>query len=146
MANKEVPYCGPIPNIGTFLPRSFGYYLPVISTIPGDEEIEGLRITSIQARRVGKTYILFHQNGDLFHAGPHGALAPSAPQEAKNNQFCPFHEKFHTVVLKGVRNISGTLQIPPMDFFASRLIWSISPLLMRSPRCRWMRSCARGWR
>ena len=29
--------------------------------------------------------------------------------EAINTSFCPAHEKFHTVVFKGVRNISDTI-------------------------------------
>ena len=33
-------------------------------------------------------------------------------QEAKKSSFCPSHEKFHTFVFKGVRNISDTLQNP----------------------------------
>ena len=30
-------------------------------------------------------------------------------QEEENTSFCPAHGQFHTVVLKGLRNISGTL-------------------------------------
>ena len=33
----------------------------------------------------------------------------AAGREAKSTLFCPSHEKFHTVVFKGVRNISDTL-------------------------------------
>ena len=37
------------------------------------------------------------------------ALADAAKvQEARNTLFCPSQEKFHTVVLQGVRNISDT--------------------------------------
>ena len=35
-------------------------------------------------------------------------------QEAKSTLFCPPHEKIHAVVLQGNRNISDTLENPPM--------------------------------
>ena len=31
---------------------------------------------------------------------------PQVAEEARNTPFCPSQEKFHTVVLRGVRNIS----------------------------------------
>ena len=34
-----------------------------------------------------------------------GELGTGVGQEARNTLFCPFQEKFHTVVLRGVRNI-----------------------------------------
>ena len=36
-------------------------------------------------------------------------IKEDAAQEARNTLFCPSQEKFHTVVLKGVSNISDTL-------------------------------------
>jgi hypothetical protein len=44
--------------------------------------------------------------------------APDAKtlQEVQNTLFRPLQEKFHTVVLDGVRNIPGTLSNPPMKF------------------------------
>ena len=37
-------------------------------------------------------------------------------EEASNTPFCPSQEKFRTVVLRGVRNISAPPQNPPMKF------------------------------
>jgi hypothetical protein len=37
-------------------------------------------------------------------------------QEVQHTLLCPLQEEFHTVVLKGVRNISDTLENPPMKF------------------------------
>ena len=38
--------------------------------------------------------------------------AGRALEEARNTPFCPSQGKFHTVVLRGVRNISETRKIP----------------------------------
>ena len=43
-------------------------------------------------------------------------------QEARNTLFCRSREKLHNVVLKGVRNISDTLQNPAMKFPLQRHI------------------------
>ena len=37
-------------------------------------------------------------------------------EEARNTPFCPSQEKFHTVVLRGVRNSAEAPQNPPMIF------------------------------
>ena len=42
------------------------------------------------------------------------AAAGLQAQEARNAPFCLSREKFHAVVSKGVRNISDTLQNPPI--------------------------------
>ena len=42
--SKQVPGFGSLQSLGTFLFKSFGN-LPVISTIPGDDEKHGMRIT-----------------------------------------------------------------------------------------------------
>ena len=42
--------------------------------------------------------------------------AGGAAQEARNIGFFPSEEKFHAVVLKGVRKFSDALQNPPMKF------------------------------
>ena len=45
---------------------------------------------------------------------PAASGAAGAAQEVRNFLFCPSQEKFHTVVLKGVRNISDALENRPM--------------------------------
>ena len=50
-------------------------------------------------------------------------LETVATQEMKHTTFRPPHEKFHTVVVKGLRNISGTLQDPPVKFLVKHWIW-----------------------
>ena len=46
----------------------------------------------------------------LFSAGANG----NVHQEFRNTIFCPSREKFHTVILEGARNVSDTLENPPI--------------------------------
>ena len=48
-------------------------------------------------------------------------------REVKNTQLCSSNENFHTVVLKDIRNISGTLDNPPMKFLVQHCIVYFSP-------------------
>ena len=69
-------------------------------------------------------------------------------QEVKNTRFCPSSEKFHTVVLKGGRNIYDALENLPVKFLVKISSLSIFHLLRfarrRGGRCRcWQRPRAR---
>jgi hypothetical protein len=55
------------------------------------------------------------------HAGHGRGCGPDVGEaeidkETRNTPFCPSHEKLHTVVLPGLRNISEAPQNPPMKF------------------------------
>ena len=60
--------------------------------------------------------------GDLINYDP--------VREADNTPFCPSQEKFHTVFLQGVRNISDTLKNPTMRFPPERYILPTFRLLI----------------
>ena len=73
--------------------------------------------------------------------GPRGR----ALQEVQSTLFCPSQEKFHTVVLDGVRNILGSLQNHPAFklpreasrlFSPSRHALGVPPLLLEALRLR----------
>ena len=46
-------------------------------------------------------------------------------KEAINTPFRPLQEKFHTFVLRGLRNISEAPQNPPMNFLLPIYVWPI---------------------
>ena len=56
-ASKEVPGCGYILHIGTFLLKSFGC-LPVISTIPGNEKCHDMSTARCDVKRIRKTHLV----------------------------------------------------------------------------------------
>ena len=64
-------------------------------------------------------YVEFDEKSGLFIRDADESNPSSTQfQEAINALFCSSREKFHTVVLMGVRNTSVTLQNVPMKFLA----------------------------
>ena len=93
----------PIPDIRTFLPKSSGS-LPVISTIPGEEGGNRLNEHRLTSGKMDPKTI------PTVSPEPAGGVdVHPVVQEARNTLFCPFHDKFHAVIFKGVKNISDTL-------------------------------------
>ena len=56
-------------------------------------------------------------------------MAEEESEEAINTPFCPLQEKFHTVVFRGLRNISEAPENPPVNFLLPINIWPIFRLL-----------------
>ena len=81
--------------------RPHGRIIPGKEEFPhGTENISNVPQEPLQAQSAA----LLLPRAPQLAVAPH--QGPDLPKEARKSPFCPSQEKFHTVVLGGVRNIS----------------------------------------
>ena len=87
--------------------------VPLFKRLPESEIPVLAQAMQVRTFEAGETIFRQGDKGDAFYVIQNGA-ASGVGQEFKETLFSPSGEKFYTVILKGARNISDTLQNHPI--------------------------------